>query len=271
MTLINIPLGTPLIPEIARRVLDLQDPLIVSSLVVLMPSQRLGRALEGELIKQQPSLILPRIVSLTFEGDYEDFNLEAWESILEPALMEGDLPPVPPFVRVTLMSQLILKWQSERGHSSPAQALKLGRFLGRFLDRCHLYNIGAENLESLVPQEFSTHWGITLEFLRIFFSHWPQILKEAGYQDPCLYLKKVLEARMNYWKKSPPQTPYWGLIPPNPDPMITALLHGIESLPHGILFSSTVEENLYKEDTLSPTHPFYGMENFLKTLQPIEL
>ena len=45
-------------------------------------------------------------------------------------------------------------------------------------------DVGLDGLAALVPDDFSAHWGLTLDFLKIVTEHWPRHLDWARCHRP---------------------------------------------------------------------------------------
>ncbi len=88
-----------------------------------------------------------------------------------------------------MLTELVMAWSAsmraassddlapvaEAGASTPAQAAKLAQELARLMDMVETENVSLDGLKTLVPDDFSEHWGKTLDFLKIIVEMWPAV------------------------------------------------------------------------------------------------
>ena len=67
--------------------------------------------------------------------------------------------------------------------TSPAQAFALAGDLAGLIDDFIIEGVDPERLNDLVADRFDPYWGVTLDFLKIAFAHWPDWLAERGLID----------------------------------------------------------------------------------------
>ena len=67
--------------------------------------------------------------------------------------------------------------------TSPAQAFALAGDLAGLIDDFIIEGVDPERLDDLVADRFDPYWGVTLDFLKIAFAHWPDWLAERGLID----------------------------------------------------------------------------------------
>ena len=96
------------------------------------------------------------------------------------------------------LTRLVLQWSQAIGHGrssahTPAQAIRQAKELARLMDMVEMEDVGLDGLAALVPDDFSAHWGLTLDFLKIVTEHWPRHLDELGKVSPCR-LAQTLDA-----------------------------------------------------------------------------
>ncbi|HXP95926.1 MAG TPA: double-strand break repair protein AddB, partial [Telmatospirillum sp.] len=166
------------------------EPLALSSMLILLPTRRACRALREAFLRRSAGrpLLLPRLRPLG-DADEEDLGFDSDGDITLP-------PAVPPLHRQLLLAHLILGLGAGRGGHTPTpeQAVQLAAELGRLLDQVHTEELGFERLADLVPADYATHWQMTLDFLTILSTHWPNILAEQGWMEAALRRNRLLDA-----------------------------------------------------------------------------
>ena len=193
-----------------------------------MPTQRAASALAQALVAASDgaSLILPRIAPL---GAFEP-SLEAREPLADEAFAEEKLPAaVGELARRMALAQLTRAWgQALRGAirgvdadgrltfdvaeaplvaSSPAQAFALAGDLAGLIDDFIIEGVDPERLNDLVADRFDPYWGVTLDFLRIAFAHWPDWLAERGLIDPTRRAALTIDAEIQALAAGPKRGP----------------------------------------------------------------
>ena len=100
--------------------------------------------------------------------------------------LDAELPvPIAPLRRQLLLALQVEKFARAAGETPrPEQAIQLAAELARLLDQVQTEGLDFTRLEKLVPDTYATHWQITLRFLEIVTTHWPDILRENGVIDP---------------------------------------------------------------------------------------
>jgi ATP-dependent helicase/nuclease subunit B len=169
-----------------------------------VPTQRAAAALAQALVAASggTSLILPRIAPL---GAFEP-SRDALDPLADEAFAEEEIPAaVGELARRMILARLTRAWaQALRGAirgvgsdgrltfdvaerplvaTSPAQAFALAGDLAGLIDDFIIEGVDPERLNDLVADRFDPYWGVTLDFLRIAFAHWPDWLAERGLID----------------------------------------------------------------------------------------
>ncbi len=264
----TIPAGVAFLDAIARRVLDEagSDPLALCRVTILLPTRRACRALQESFLRlsRRDALLLPLMRPL---GDLDDEGPEAanWP--------EGahELPPaIGPLRRRLLLTRLILRWAKARGqdHLSADQAARLSGELARLLDQVETERLSFDGLSGLVPDDYATHWQITLDFLELVTEHWPAILDELGLMDPALRRNRALEALAVAWRRQPPDEPVIAAGSTGSIPATADLLASVAELPRGAVVLPGLDGTLAQAEwqALEPSHPQYGLKKLLERL-----
>jgi ATP-dependent helicase/nuclease subunit B len=172
---------------------------------IYVPTQRAAQALARALLAASgaPSLILPRIAPLgAFEPDEGATDFAARDH-------EPPRPALPPVVgdlaRRHILATLTRAWgKALRGAirtvgpdgqlvvdaaepalvaATPAQAYALAGDLAALIDDVIIEGAPWAKIETLAHGDYDPYWGITLDFLKIAFAHWPRSLAERGLID----------------------------------------------------------------------------------------
>ncbi len=137
--------------------------------------------------------ILPRIVPI---GDVDEDEIlfdqaasgaAAAESLDPPDALEPPLAALGGLERRLLLTRLVLAWADQLApqHTGeaplianhPATALALADDLGfGLIDDMTTRGVSFDRLDDLVPDDLDKYWQLTLEFLKIARTEWPQIL-----------------------------------------------------------------------------------------------
>jgi len=245
----NIPASARFLPELISALRDgrlvkgfpaSNDPLELARATLYLPTRRacqLAReafvtAFDGE------TAILPRIVAL---GDLDEDEIVFAEATT--AELAEDALAIPPAMekldRRLLLTQLIVRWaaaiQPEQGApliaNTPAAALALADDLARLIDDAITRKMDWQRLDGLVPDQFDKYWQLTLDFLKIARSYWPERLKERNEIDAADRRDRLIEAEMRRLAGS--NLPVIAAGSTGSMPTTARLLTAIAQLPHG--------------------------------------
>src|SRR5271170_7194897 len=210
----TIPSGAPFLPTLSRALLGgvLIDgfpgaggAMALSDATIYVPTQRAAQALAKALLSASGarSLILPRIAPLgAFEPDEAATFLAAEDD-------DAPRPALPPAVgaltRRNKLATFTRAWgkalkgaiRTVDAHgalvvdssepalvaTTPAQAYALAGDLAALIDDMIIEGAPWAKIETLAPEAYDPYWGITLDFLKIAFAHWPEWLVEHGLID----------------------------------------------------------------------------------------
>jgi ATP-dependent helicase/nuclease subunit B len=274
-SLFTIPSGTPFVDALAAGIAARHggDALELSRVTVLLPTRRACRALRDAFLRHGDgaAMLLPQIRPL---GDVAEDELDVMVTGAGGAPL--DLPPaLPELHRLLLLAQLVEKRPDVSG--DPAMAVDLAAELAALLDSAQTEGLGLDALDRLVPENFSTHWKITLQFLEIVRAHWPQVLAERGAMDAAERRIALMQARLEAWRVAPPADPVYAAGSTGSIPATAALLGLIARLPRGAVvlpgFDETMDGALRDAIAADATHPQHGMVQLLDRIgaQPAEV
>ena len=264
---LNIPAGISFSDALASYVFEQagQDPLKLSEYLILLPSRRSCRTIRDAFLRQSQGkpLVMPDLRPLG-EVDAEELSLHLFAQ--GQAL---DIPPaISPLRRQIILARTIMTLyeqilpQHHRPHFE--QATMLAAELSRFLDQVQTENLSFENLKNLVPEEFATHWQITLDFLKILTENWPKILQAYHCIDPAERRNRLLKSQSDVWTNAPIDRPVIAAGSIASIPAVRDLIKTITTLPQGKVILPGLDPDLDDEawSLVQEDHPQF----FLTTL-----
>lgn len=262
----NIPAGLPFARSIVRTLLKNHagKPEELAAYTILLPTRRACRTFQEIFLQETGGapLLLPKIQPMG-DVDEQDLSLSlAGSGTLEQIL---SLPPaISPLRRRILLAKTI---QAIEGFTNGFdQALALGDALAGFLDQIIIENLAFADLADIVPEEFSRHWQITLDFLKILSEAWPNILEEEGVIDAADRRNRLMHILAAHWEETQPQSPIIAAGSTGSIPATARLLGVIAALPNGKVILPGLDTHIDQGswDALPPSHPQYGFKILLR-------
>ncbi len=201
--LYSIPPGAPWLATFAKAFLDGEivpgfgahvGPLRLAGATIYVPTRRAARALAVEFSKltAKPVTLLPRIVPL---GQIDAIETSLMFEEARTTSASDDLPEaIGEMQRRLDLARLILTFAAslrgaERAGAAPliapgpAHAWRLAGDLAGLMDEMTIEGVDWAKLETLAPREFDHYWELTLKFLRIATTIWPDHLREIQRMD----------------------------------------------------------------------------------------
>ncbi len=266
-TVSSIPAGSPFAQTLAQKLLDdtANNPETLARYQIFLPTRRACRTLQETFLRLSNGkpLLLPRLLTLG-QIDEEELSLSIAGAEGNNALLS--LPPaIRPLKRQMLLTQLIQSMGKDHV-KTPPQAFALAGALGHLIDQIYTESLNLSDLHKIVPEEFSDHWKITLDFLEILEKNWPLILKEQGVIDTADRRTRLTLALAKHWQSHPPQTPIIAAGSTGSIPSTATLLSTIASLPHGQVILPGLDQhmNIDSWDAIEESHPQYGLKHLLQ-------
>ncbi|MEM7620734.1 MAG: double-strand break repair protein AddB [Pseudomonadota bacterium] len=286
---------------------DGQKPtsLELTQYTLLLPTRRACRSMREAFLRVSggQAALLPRIrpIGETDEDmailSAHDASLgEGHDDVLELPNSIGDIE------RRLVLTNLILKWsealypfdkdaealralETERSdsphisltarhlQSKPAQASLLARELMRLMDEVETEQVDFAKLTDIVPEQFSQHWELTLEFLKIITQMWPAFLQEHEMLSPMARRNILLQSEAQYLRRCPPQTPVIAAGVTGSIPAAADVLKVIATLPQGVLVLPGLDMTLDQAswDAICPGHPEHPQYSMKKLLDHLEV
>ncbi|MEE9587889.1 MAG: double-strand break repair protein AddB, partial [Hyphomicrobiaceae bacterium] len=294
-SLYTIPGGAPFLDVLVENILGGEfaprpgacDPLDLARYTVLLPTRRACRALSERFLSVSggDALLLPRIRPIV-ETDENEGLLQGLSAERHGAGGFHVAPSVSELERRLVLSQLVLKWseaQTARATEggplslpvgsvrSPAQAVHLGIELANLMDLVETEEGDFSRLDNLVPEAYSEHWQVTLDFLKIVTEFWPNYLDERHFLSPAERRSRLLAAEAERLKRTPPDAPYiiagvTGSVPATARLMTTVaglancavVLPGLDCALDEATWQTLAQEH--------PEHPQHGLAKLLRSL-----
>ncbi|KAA2213447.1 double-strand break repair protein AddB [Teichococcus oryzae] len=271
MRLYEIPAHQPFLPCLARGVLGMvgtDDPLALSRTTILLPTRRAALALREAFLEQAngQTLLLPRMRALS------GLSTEEADELSLPILL--DLPPaVDAARRQAALTAMVLRLPARfGGPNTPEQAWGLAAALAELMDETALEGCDDGKLSELVPEEFATHWQVTLTFLRGVLDAWEAWLREQGLMDIGPRRVAALKAQAALWRETPPEHPVIaaGIGAGGTIPAAAELLRVVAHMPNGAVVmhgaGEVTSSQLWEAIEESPTHPLAGQVRLLSAM-----
>lgn len=298
---LTIPAGVPFLPSLAKALCDGRlteafrhdpaDPLSLAKVTIFVPTRRAARVLRSEFVDLLGgrSAILPVIRPL---GETDDDS--GYFDIDSPSIMDL-AQPLPNTARLLELARLILAWRNKLPqivrdiHSdsplvapaSPADAIWLARDLADLIDSIETEERDWADLQTLEAQDYALWWKLTLEFLMIASSFWPDRLAELGRSSPARHRNALLRAEAQRLASLDDSGPVIVAGSTGSVPAAAELIAAVASLSQGVVVLPGLDVGMPEEDwqlvapavesgerpdPASRTHPQYGLAQLLKKL-----
>ncbi|WP_018236121.1 double-strand break repair protein AddB [Ensifer sp. BR816] len=297
----TIPAGLPFLKTLAEKLVsgaltpdfqyDPADPLALAGVTIFVPTRRSARVLRSEFVDLLGgrSAILPMIRALGETDDDSGFFDAEVPAILDLA------PPLSGTARLIELGRLILAWRNRLPQvvldihaespliapASPADAIWLARNLAELIDAMETEELGWDQLDGLDAGEHALWWQLTLAFLKIARTYWPERLDELKHSSPARHRNAVLKAETQRIAAGKVTGPIIIAGSTGSIPATAALIAAVSALPNGTIVLPGLDLTmsdpewglLAKEagssarDPASRTHPQYGFHRLLKRMR----
>ena len=267
----NIPASVCFVETLAAKLLeDYKDcEFKLAETLVLLPNRRACRSLAEAFVHQKgmDPTILPQMRAI---GDTQEDELILNGSGAAEEFLS--LPPaISPLERTLLFMKLILRRRNEFGlqEISLSQSCRLAIELGNLLDKARMQNLDWNNLASLAPEEYATHWQETLKFLKIITHYWPEILTERGVIDANDRKDRLIEKQCLIWHRNPPSNRIIIAGTTAVSPVMKLLVKTVLELPKGEIYLAGLDTCLEDDawNQIDESHPQFEFKQLLDYLQ----
>jgi ATP-dependent helicase/nuclease subunit B len=260
----SAPFAQTLASELLRQVDANADPFALSRATIYVPTRRAVRSL-GDVFARSAggAALLPDIRPL---GDVDEDDLLFGAAVEDLEL----LPPISAVRRRLLLAALIARWLQNRdgGSIGFAQAARLARSLGAFLDEVQTQGAPLSELDGLAPSALSQYWEDVRRFLLLLADEWPPLLAAENRQDRVVHRDGALRMLARRLKDNPPDGPVIAAGSTGSIPATAELLNVISHLPNGAVILPALD--LWLDDaswnSLDPGHPQFGMKQLLERI-----
>ncbi len=235
------------------------DPLAVADGLILLPTRRAARALVEAFLAQTDGrpLLLPRITAF---GALDEAPLALAGSLALP-------PAVAAPLRLAQLTRLVMALDGRFGAPVTAdQAWPLAVELASLMDEAERAEVDlATVLPTLVAEDYATHWGITLDFLRIVTGAWPEWLADNGLMNPAARQVALLDAQTKAWSTDAPRLKVLAAGSTGGIPAVARLLRVVAGLPNGRVVLPGLDLHLAEDgwEALEDSHPQSGLRRLL--------
>jgi ATP-dependent helicase/nuclease subunit B len=260
----TIPASVPFLPTLIKALMDgalvpgfapahSRDPLALAGATIYLPTRRACRLARDMFldVSGMTAAILPRIVAI---GDVDEdeiiFDQAATGAVAAETL---DLPEaLGGLERRLLLTRLVLAWAEKLSpqHAGeaplianhPATALALADDLGRLIDDMTTRGVSWDRLDDLVPDHLDKYWQLTLAFLKIARTAWPEILAERGMIETAVRRDALIKAEAARLDRSP--GPVIAAGSTGSIPATAELVAAVAKLPHGAVVLPGLDTDL---------------------------
>ena len=300
----SIPPGAPFIPTLVDNLLAGQliegfapqaDPLALSTVTIWVPTRRAVRSLRDEFVTRgnHQSSLLPNIRAL---GDTDDERVFGDLSLAGDRSLQAIINPLD---RHLILSQLVFAWAENLNPkqralfqgadiimpSSLGDAVRFASDLARLMDTVATEEADWSELNNLVPLDHAQWWQLTLEFLKIATSVWPDILNERGLVDGATARAQQIRQQAHQYETLGSKGPVIAAGSTGSIPTTADLLRSIAHLEQGVVVLSGLDRDIDDEtwekidlpdnpvnsDGTAPGHPQYGLKQLLHHLGAVRM
>lgn len=297
--ILSIPPGVPFLTTLAEALIDGRlvpgfryegDPLALAEVTIYLPTRRAVRELRAELMEQLggETAILPVIRALgEFEEELTGISDEGGSDAGGSAQLE-ELVPISQLDRILMLAPLVQAWKArlpahvaalfDEGVVIPASltdGLWLARDLASLMDEIETEEGDWTKLADLALADLAIWWQVTLEFLQIVTSVWPEALAEMGKSNPAAHRNAMIAAEAKRLQRNPPDGPVIAAGSTGSNPAVAHLLGVISRLEKGAVvlpgLDLEIDEPSWEAigDSMEPSscgHPQFGLRRLLRTM-----
>jgi ATP-dependent helicase/nuclease subunit B len=264
----TIPASLPFADTLAKGLIERVsgDPQALSQYKILLPTRRACRIMREAFLRQGQGalMLLPKLEAI---GDPDEDELSILSSGEGSIATDDILPAIHPIARLGSLAKLLRGQEGFQG--SYEQSLILAKALMKFLDELYIEDKKLDDLKDVVRQEgLADHWQLTLDFLDVLKTQWPQQLTKMGYIEPVERRNKLLAVQAGIWRETPPNSPIIAAGITGSVAATAQLFKAIMQLPKGEIILPGLDQILEDVawDDIEENHPQYSLKNLLSVL-----
>lgn len=249
----NIPFGLDFCDILAEKLLNetKEDALKLAEYVVILPTSRASRNLQKAFSAKAKNMILPQIISLNMI-DEDDISLLGNKEISQT---------ISNIKRGFVLTSFIMEVKAFE--MNKAQALQLAFELGNLFDKIETQKLSIKNLDQIIPEEFSEHWQVTLEFLYQVYDQWQEYLQAHNLISKAEQRNLILKSQQKIWQDSNKNIIIAGFS--STIPAMLDLMKTVYHLPNGEILIQGLDRSLEFSD-LSEVDYLYGVYEIINHL-----
>lgn len=263
MNVFHLPPHQPFLATLVKGLLTQHraDPETLSDIQLLLPNRRACRTATDLFLDQSDGrpLLLPRLQAV---ADIDDAALE----ILVVAATGTPLQvprAITPTERRVALSEMVRARDPDMDYG---RAVGLADALAELLDQVADEGLCFDALDHLVADEYAAHWQLTLNFLSILRSVWPEYLRARGLIDVNERRSLLLRALARYWQDHPPKFPVIMAGVSGSLPAVAELMAVVARLPQGQVVLSGFNPEMGDQGKSDPQHPYYELQHVMAKL-----
>ena len=297
MRVVTVPPSIPLLRTVIAALVDgrliegfeaREKPERLADATLYLPTQRAVRAAHRLFldVMNRDAAILPRIVAL---GDIDEDELIFSDAASHTAASLTIPPAISALDRRLQLARLIAFWAKQKaisgagsGHApllvaGPSAALAMADELARLMDDMATRGVPFTALKGLVPDELDVYWQLSLDFLNIAASAWPELLAAHGMVEPAVRRDRLIAAEAERLA-SVPAGPVIAAGSTGSMPATARFLRAVASLPQGAVvlpgLDTELDDTAWRmighapddardDSAAAPSHPQYAMQALL--------
>ena len=178
------------------------------------------------------------------------------------------MPAISSTRRLMILAKILIEREFFPAKTSAAQAWRLARDLSRFMDQVATEGLNYRDLMKLVPEGLARHWEVTLEFLQIIISVWPDVLASQQMTDPVVRRDSLIRNLCTIWAENPPKGRVIAAGSTGSIPAAAELLKLVSRLDNGCVilpgFDGAIDDFAWQN--IDPTHPQNAMKSLLEAI-----
>lgn len=265
-TVSYIPLGLPFLKTVVSGLMQRveYDSALLMDIEILLPTRRAVRAMTDLFldVTHGKPLLLPRMRAV---ADMDDDALEMMVASVTGASTHL-APTLSSFESQLILAELI---RARDPNIDFTRSLALSQALLDFLKSIRDEGLNLDRIDQLVAAEFAAHWQITVDFLNILRTAWPEYLRAAQRMDGHDRRSALFDQLMMFWRDHPPQHSIIMVGITGSLPHVAALMKVVAALPRGEVILPGFDPYLPEShrDNLDPQHPQYELDHVIHHLE----